>query len=284
MEKAARRVPQRAARACGPGGRRRRCSTRCGSSTTARRRRSSRSPTISRPDPQSIVIKPFDADDLKDIEKAIRVERPGPGPEQRRQGDPPDGPGDERRAAEEDGRSRSRSWPRTRRSRAATSAATATSTSTTPRRTRRMTEDDRDKGKDEGAGPAQGLRGEDRRPGRQEGEGSDGSSSRPRVRHAVTGRPSRSRELTLDHLGTRRSARLASVPARDTVMRSLARPSPTSSRRPAPTGLTADAGRRQPAAVRRQPPHAAAARAALEEVPREVRRADHQDPARRRRC
>ena len=41
-------------------------------------------------------------------------------------------------------------------------------------------------------------------------------------------------------------------------------------------------GRRQPAAVRRQPPHAAAARAALEEVPREVRRADHQDPARRR--
>ena len=32
--------------------------------------------------------------------------------------------------------------------------------------------------------------------------------------------------------------------------------------------------------VRREPAHAAAARAALEEVPREVRRADHQDPAR----
>ena len=38
---------------------------------------------------------------------------------------------------------------------------------------------------------------------------------------------------------------------------------------------------RQPRAVRRQPAHAAAARAGVEEVPRKVRRADHQDPARR---
>ncbi len=52
-------------------------------------------------------------------------------------------------------------------------------------------------------------------------------------------------------------------------------------RSPAPTetGLSAEAAARSAAELRRQPAHAAAARAAVEEVPRKVRRADHQDPA-----
>ena len=45
-------------------------------------------------------------------------------------------------------------------------------------------------------------------------------------------------------------------------------------------GLTSASGRQSRQAIRRQPPDAAAARAAVEEVPRKVRRADHQDPAR----
>ena len=62
-------------------------------------------------------------------------------------------------------------------------------------------------------------------------------------------------------------------------------PSPTSSATVPThpeTGLTADAVATSRAAVRRQHADAAAPRAALEEVPRKVRRADHQDSARRR--
>ena len=92
---------------------------------------------ISTPDPQQIVIRPFDPSVLKDIEKAIRSSDLGMSPNN-------DGkmirlqvPADERRAAAEDGRRASRSRPRRPRSPAATSAATATSTSTRPRRPRR---------------------------------------------------------------------------------------------------------------------------------------------------
>ena len=93
--------------------------------------------SVTCPDAATIVIKPYAADSLKEIEKAIRSSDLGLAPNN-------DGkvirlidPGDERRPAEEDRRSRSRSRPRPRRCRAGTSAATGTSTSTTPRRPRR---------------------------------------------------------------------------------------------------------------------------------------------------
>ena len=258
------------------------CSTASASSTTARRRRSSSSPTISTPGP------------AVDRHQAVRrrrpqgdregdpLQRPGPGAEQRRQDDPPDRC---RRCPASSGRRWSQQIKKPAEDakvacrnirRDAQQALRAR-----PRRTRRMTEDDRDKGKEQGAGPAQDLRGQDRRAGRQEVEGSHGTVDRLRGPATRTGRrePGHGATGSLRHRARRPRAlrvRSGDRPCDRSATVTDALPDART------TGLTADAGRRQPAAVRRQPAHAAAARAALEEVPREVRRADHQDPARRR--
>ena len=92
---------------------------------------------ISTPDPQQIVIRPFDPSRAQGHREGDPLQRPGHVAEQRRQDDPPAGAADERRAAEQDGGAHQEVRPRTPRSPAATSAATATSTSTPPRRTRR---------------------------------------------------------------------------------------------------------------------------------------------------
>ena len=99
------------------------------------------------PGPASIVIRPFEADDLKDIEKAIRSSDLGMAPNN-------DGKmirltvpamsGDQRKKMVR----RSRSRPRTRRSSAATSAATRNKHFDDAEKDKAMTEDERDKGKE----------------------------------------------------------------------------------------------------------------------------------------
>ncbi len=130
---------------------------------------------ISTPDPQHLIIKPFDAAMPQGHRKGDPLQRPGHGPQQRRQDDPSAGAAHERRAAAKDGRNASRNPPRTPRWPAATSAATATSISTSPRKNKEMTEDDRDKGKEQVQTLLKDVRGEDPGNGRQEGEGNHGA-------------------------------------------------------------------------------------------------------------
>ena len=59
--------------------------------------------SVSTPDAQSIMIKPFNVTDLKEIEKAIRGSDLGLVAEQRRQGHPADRAGHVRRPAEQAG-------------------------------------------------------------------------------------------------------------------------------------------------------------------------------------
>ena len=147
-----------------------------------------------------------------------------------------------------------------------------------------MTEDDRDKGKEKVQDAAQDVRGQDRRAGGQEDEGDHGAVSHRCRRRSSTRSDASTSQASSDRPATRCSAsRRLHRPVTSRIRHAHApRDLQPTSRPTAETGLTAAERRRQPAAVRRQPPHAAAARAALEEVPREVRRADHQDPARRR--
>ena len=147
-----------------------------------------------------------------------------------------------------------------------------------------MTEDDRDKGKEKVQDLLKTLRGQDRRAGRQEDEGNHGAVSDGRSGESTDRRSTRARKRprrlapTARRLASRGSPSFEATPMR-TLPPSIVELFPAA-RDDGPDRRRRS--RRQPRAVRRQPPHAAAARAALEEVPREVRRADHQDPARRR--
>ena len=103
-----------------------RSSTACASTTTARMTPLGQMAQIGCPEPRLIVIKPFDASAIPEIDKAIRSEQPGPQPAVRRQGAPHRDPAALRGApqAAREGTSRTSARPRT--SRSATSAATPT--------------------------------------------------------------------------------------------------------------------------------------------------------------
>ena len=104
---------------------------------------------ISTPDPQPIVIRPFDAGVPQGHREGDPLQRPGHGPEQRRQDDPPARPGHVRRAAQEDGRARSRSSAEEAKVACRNIRRDANKHFDQAEKDKEMTEDDRDAGKEE---------------------------------------------------------------------------------------------------------------------------------------
>ena len=92
--------------------------------------------SVGAPEPNQIVIRPYDPGTLKDIEKAIQASDLGFNPQNDGRRDPPERAAAVDRSPPQDGRPRQGTWPKRPRSPSATSAATATRRPIRPKRTR----------------------------------------------------------------------------------------------------------------------------------------------------